>query len=112
MANGLLMLILICCCSRPALAATVAYPVPPAPATSLTGRALAASLSSGAPLRGLVPDRPRRTAQPASTSLDRLPVQRTHPADPVLRDTGQLVANPVHLVAFGSTGPARSPARG
>jgi len=69
-------------CSRSALAATAAHPVLPAPATSQTDGAAAASRSSGRFRRGPAPGRPCCTAQPVSASPDPLPVPRIHPAGP------------------------------
>lgn len=53
---------------RPVLAATPAHPALPAPATSLTDRAPAASLSNCGCQRGPVPGRPHRRAQQAQAS--------------------------------------------
>lgn len=87
-------------------------PAPPIPATSLTDRARAASRSSGAPLRGLVPGRPCRIVQPASANPDPLAAARTHPASSVRQSVGHLAANPARSGAFGSTAVGRSRARG
>lgn len=99
-------------CSRSVLAATPAYPIPPAPATSLTGTAQAASQSSGAPRRGPAPGRLCRTAQPVQASPGHRPESHTHRAGSARLAVGYLVANPVRLVSIGAIAPGRSPARG
>lgn len=99
-------------CSFLVPASTLVHLAPPVPATSLTDRTVAASRSSGAPRRGLVPGRPHRTAQPASASPDRLPVPRIHPAGSVLRAAGHRDPNPARLVAICTIAAGRSPAIG
>lgn len=98
--------------SRLVPASIVAHPASPVPATFLIDKAAAASRSSGARRCGLVPDRPRRTAQPASAGPDRFRVSRIHPAGPVRLVAGHLLSNPARLVASGWTAPVRSQARG
>lgn len=99
-------------CIRPVSAAISVHPDLPIPATSPTDRVAAASRSSGAPQRGLVPGRPCRTAQPELASPDPPLVPRTHPAGPVRLAVAHPVANLVRLEAIGSTAPVRSQARG
>lgn len=89
--------------SRPVPASTPgcpAPPAPPAPATSLTDRAPEAFLSSCECRYSSVPGRPYRTAQPASASLDRLPVPRIHLAGPVRLAVVPPVANPARSGAI------------
>lgn len=98
--------------SRSTPAAIPAHPAPLAPATSPTGTAPAAFLSSSANRHGPLPGTPRRRAEPVQASPGHNLVSHTHQAGPARLAAGHLAATRLHWVSLGSTAAGRSPARG
>jgi hypothetical protein len=90
--------------SRAVLASTPTYPAPPIPATSLTGRAGAASRSSCGYQHDPSLGTPCRRVGPTSASPGHQPESRIHPFLPVRLVAGHLASNLAHWGALGAGG--------